>query len=153
MLVSGALFVLIMAGCWLYCLTDAVCTPAVAFRGWPKSVWIGIIATTFLVGAIAWVAVRPASRVRYKRYPRFPRYRHPRYPRFTTGHRIMPTHTYVYWYPDWAAADDSVARHPAGRSRKIQAEGWAPPKGPDDDPDFLRELDRRIKDIRDDESE
>jgi hypothetical protein len=65
----------------------------------------------------------------------------------------MPTHTYVYWYPDWAAADASVARHPAGRSRKTPVEGWPLPKGPDDDPDFLRELDRRIKGIPDDESE
>jgi hypothetical protein len=153
MLLSGVLFVLIMAGCWLYCLADAVFTPAAAFRGWPKSAWVGIIATTFFVGAIAWMAVRPASRVRPRTYPRYPRYRYPRYPRFTPGPRTMPSNAYVFWYPDWAGADDALARHPAGRSRKPPADGWAPPKGPDDDPDFLRELDRRIKNIRDDESE
>lgn len=41
----------------------------------------------------------------------------------------------------WTAADEAVARHPAGRSRES---GWNVPLGPDDDPEFLRELDRRI---------
>jgi hypothetical protein len=40
----------------------------------------------------------------------------------------------------WTAADEAVARHPAGRSR---AEATIP-RGPDDDPQFLSELDRLI---------
>jgi hypothetical protein len=39
----------------------------------------------------------------------------------------------------WTAADEAAARHPAGRSREA-----ATPCGPDDDPDFLRQLDRII---------
>jgi len=36
-----------------------------------------------------------------------------------------------------------VARHPAGRARNGDAS--IGPKGPDDDPDFLRALDRVIR--------
>jgi len=41
----------------------------------------------------------------------------------------------------WTDADDAVARHPAGRARVAGAR----PKGPDDDPEFLRALDRAIR--------
>ena len=43
----------------------------------------------------------------------------------------------------WTDADDAVARHPAGRGKA--ADGHAAPKGPDDDPEFLRALDRAIR--------
>ena len=134
MLVPGVLFVLILAGCWVYCLIDAALTPTVVFRGLPKAAWIGIIAVTFVVGAIAWLVYRATLRAG----PRLPS-------RFTARPRATPVHTYVYWHPDWAPAQASAARHPAGRFRKTPADGWVGPKGPDDDPDFLRELDRRIK--------
>ena len=45
--------------------------------------------------------------------------------------------------PDWTGADDAVARHPAGRAR-VADTGRAGPKGPDDDAEFLRALDRAI---------
>jgi hypothetical protein len=41
----------------------------------------------------------------------------------------------------WTAADDAVARHPAGRFRAETAI----PRGPDDDPGFLSELDKLIR--------
>lgn len=147
MLWSGVLFVLILVGCWLYCLMDAVLTPAAVFRGMPKAAWIGIIAATFILGAIAWLAFRATPRLRPKPRPRMVP------PRFATGPRAAPAHTYVYWYPNEGAADASLARHPAGRFRQTPADGWAPPKGPDDDPDFLRELDHRIKGTPNDEAE
>ncbi len=40
MLLSGVLFVLFLAGCWLYCLTDAALTPAEEFPGWRKRTWL-----------------------------------------------------------------------------------------------------------------
>src|ERR1700731_4476315 len=58
MLLSGALFVLFMTGFWLYCLTDAILTPAPQCRGLPKRAWIAIIMVTFIGGAIAWLIVR-----------------------------------------------------------------------------------------------
>jgi hypothetical protein len=97
MLLSGALVALFLVGFWLYCLTDAILTPATECRGLSKPTWIGVIAATFL-------SLR------------------------------------------WTDSDDAVARHPAGRARIFDA-GAArrPPKGPDDDPEFLRALDRTIR--------
>jgi Phospholipase_D-nuclease N-terminal len=60
MLLSGALLTLFVTGCWLYCLTDAILTPAPDCRGLSKQAWIAIIAVTFIVGALAWlIAGRP----------------------------------------------------------------------------------------------
>jgi hypothetical protein len=145
MLVSGVLFVLVLAGCWAYCLADAVLTPAVVFRGWPKAAWVGIIAVTFAVGAVAWLVYR--TKLRHRTVSRGKSWPTSGY---ATGPRVIappatPTHTYLYWDSRWAATEASVARHPAGRFRKIPGEAWPCPKGPDDDPGFLRELDRRIK--------
>ena len=62
MLLSGALFALFMMGFWLYCLTDAILTPASEFRGMPKPAWIAVIALTFIGGAVAWLIVREPLR-------------------------------------------------------------------------------------------
>ena len=58
MLLSGALCALFMTGCWLYCLTDAILTPAADCRGLPKRAWIAVIAVTFIAGALAWLIAR-----------------------------------------------------------------------------------------------
>jgi len=59
--------------------------------------------------------------------------------------------------PVGSAAEAAYRRHPAGRGRYADAddrvslagtpvsEDWAVPRGPDDDPDFLSELDRVIR--------
>ena len=142
MLLSGVLFVLILAGCWVYCLIDAALTPAVVFRGLPKAAWIAIIALTFVVGGIAWLAYQATLHAR----PRL-------VPGFAPGPRAMPANTYIDWHPDWEAAEAAAARHPAGRFLKTPADGWTGPKGPDDDLEFLRELDRRIKGAPSDDAE
>ena len=51
MLLSGALFTLFMTGFWLYCLTDAILTPASECRGMSKPAWIVVITVTFIGGA------------------------------------------------------------------------------------------------------
>ena len=124
MLLSGALFALFMMGFWLYCLTDAILTPASEFRGMPKPAWIAVITLTFIGGAIAWLIVReplcsPAS----------------------APHRDDPGGRY-FRRGRWTDADDAVARHPAGRARTSAS---MMPAGPDDDPEFLRALDRAIR--------
>jgi hypothetical protein len=133
MLLASALFALFLGGFWLYCLTDAILTPASECRGMPKPAWIAVIAATFIGGAVAWLIVRQPVR---------------------TG--TSPLDTTLRWdrddvvedenFPDiqrWTDADDAVARHPAGRARG--ADSSKGPKGPDDDPDFLRALDRVIR--------
>ena len=122
MLLSGALFALFMMGFWLYCLTDAIVTPASECRGMPKPAWVAVITLTFIGGAVAWLIVRQPVR------------------NSSAARR---------WDPDddrfrarlWTNAD-AVARHPAGRARVAATAG---PKGPDDDPEFLRALDRAIR--------
>jgi peptidoglycan/LPS O-acetylase OafA/YrhL len=125
MLLSGALFALFMMGFWLYCLTDALLTPTAGCRGMSKPAWITVIALTFIGGAIAWLIVREPARG-----PSAPLRDDPRDGRFRAGR--------------WTDADDAVARHPAGRAR-VAGTGRAAPKGPDDDPQFLRALDRAIR--------
>jgi peptidoglycan/LPS O-acetylase OafA/YrhL len=129
MLLSGALLALFMTGFWLYCLADAILTPAPECRGLTKPTWVVVIVVTFIVGALAWLMVRQPAR--------------------GSSTPLTP------WSPDdvdgedysgsqrWTEADDAVARHPAGRERITGTH--AAPKGPDDDQEFLRALDRAIR--------
>ena len=137
MLLSGALFALFMTGFWLYCLTDAILTPASECRGLSKPAWIVVIIVTFIGGAIAWLIVRQPVR--------------------SSSGLLAPMSR---WDPDradglgkdyfrggrWTDEDDAVARHPAGRARMADTGRAATqgPRGPDDDPEFLRALDRAI---------
>jgi hypothetical protein len=137
MFLSAVLFVLFLAGCWLYCLTDAALTPAAEFSGLRKPVWIAVIAVTFILGAIAWIITRKLWRIRY-------------WPASLAGpadagSRAAPMRP----YPDYSATASSgyrvaeaLARHPASRSKNEPRR--TPPIGPDDDPEFLRMLDRLI---------
>jgi len=130
MLLSGALFALFMTGCWLYCLTDAILTPAPDCRGLSKQGWVAVIAITFIAGAFAWLIVR-----RPVREPaRVPAPRPE--PDDLEGEADIAGLT-------WTAADDAVARHPAGRGKL--ADPCAVPKGPDDDRAFLSALERAIR--------
>jgi hypothetical protein len=113
MFLSAVLFVVFMAGCWLYCLADAALTPVTEFIGLRKSAWITLIATTFTVGATAWVLTRSERHARARSSAR--------------GARQAMT---------------ALERHPASQARKQHR--WSAPIGPDDDPEFLRMLDRLI---------
>jgi hypothetical protein len=128
MLLSGALVALFMLGFWLYCLTDAILTPAAECRGMPKPAWIVVIALTFIGGAVAWLIVREPLRL-------------PAASPASAPHPHDPGDGYFRGWR-WTGEDDAVARHPAGRARDS---GATAPKGPDDDPEFLRALDRAIR--------
>ncbi|SRR5579862_3822932 len=134
MFLSGALSALFLTGCWLYCLTDAILTPTPEIRGLSKRAWITVVAVTFIGGAFAWlIARRPA------RTAPLPA---------SAAESVAAASVAADEGEDciegqhWTAADDAMARHPAGRAR---ASDLHAPKGPDDDPDFLRELDRTIR--------
>jgi peptidoglycan/LPS O-acetylase OafA/YrhL len=133
MLLASALFALFLGGFWLYCLTDALLTPASECRGMPKPAWIAVIAATFIGGAVAWLIVRQPVRAATASLdvtPRWDRDDVIEDDDFTDSQR-------------WTDADDAVARHPAGRARSSAP--FKDAKGPDDDPDFLRALDRVIR--------
>jgi peptidoglycan/LPS O-acetylase OafA/YrhL len=122
MLLSGALFALFMTGFWLYCLTDAILTPAAGCRGLSKQAWIAVIAVTFIAGALAWLIVRRPVR--------------------EPAMALMPVTDGSGWDEVWSDADDAAARHPAGRGMVTDRPA---PKGPDDDPEFLSALGRAIR--------
>jgi hypothetical protein len=110
MFLSGVLFVLFLAGCWLYCLTDAALTPAWEFPGMRKGAWIALIAGTFILGAIAWAVTR---------------------------HLTRPSRAVNAFM-----AAEALARHPATRSQRLAPYRAA---GPDDDPEFIGQLAKRIR--------
>lgn len=105
-------------------------------------VLFGIVVTIFAVGAARLTAPRRPRRART--WPAATR---------SVRSRVIPSHTYAYWNPDWAAAEASLARHPAGRSRRTPIEGCVRLKGPDDDPEFLRLLEQRIRQMRGDSTD
>jgi hypothetical protein len=135
MFLSGVLFVLFLAGCWVYCLTDAALTPAAEFPGMRKPVWLTAIALTFIVGAIAWLIARKMWRAGY-------------WPVRPAGHSSITGFYYQTADDDSLRgaprdATEALARHPATRSKNTPER--ALPIGPDDDPEFLRELTERIR--------
>ena len=129
MLLSGALFALFMTGFWLYCLTDAILTPAPLCRGLSQRAWVVLIAVTFIGGAVAWFIVRRPTRDPARIVTPVP-------PRGAHNGGAAGSQY-------WTDADDAAARHPAGRGNLTGRPGA--PKGPDDDPAFLRALGQAIR--------
>jgi Phospholipase_D-nuclease N-terminal len=124
MLLSGALLALFMTGFWLYCLTDAILTPASECRGLSKPAWVAVIAVTFIAGAFAWLIVRQPIREQARLAVPLP------------GGSSRGG-------AGWTAVDDAAARHPAGRW--MAGDSQRRPTGPDDDTEFLRALEAVIR--------
>ena len=139
MFLSGVLFVLFLAGCWLYCLTDAALTPARSFHGLSKRAWIAIIATTFIIGAVAWIISRRPWRISH-------------WALTADGRPVFAGYddSNILWYPHRSAATAeaeaaALARHPASRSKNADSASRPAIVGPDDDPEFLAQLAERIR--------
>ena len=139
MLLASALVALFLGGFWLYCLTDAILTPKSECRGMPKPAWIVVIAATFIGGAVAWLIVRQPARTSLTEESRSTG--PVRLARWDAGDTL--DEEFYSGSHRWTEADDAVARHPAGRAR--MADAARRPKGPDDDPEFLRALDQVIR--------
>jgi hypothetical protein len=132
MWLACALIILLSVGFVLPCLLDITMTPDSEFTVLSKGTWLFVAAAFWIFGAIAWLVIGRPRRpsVRYR-----------------TGH---------YHRPGYGPAD-ALLRHPAAQAAVGYAEfggavaGLAPrrPLGPDDDPDFLLELGRRIREARD----
>ena len=129
MLLSVALLALFATGFWLYCLTDAILTPAPDCRGLAKPAWLAVIIGTFVIGALAWLVARPPARESSRPFASVPPWDPDRLEEEVRSPRRID-------------ADEAVARHPA--TRASGAGPVAEPIGPDDDPEFLRALDRAI---------
>jgi hypothetical protein len=131
MLLSGALLALFMTGFWLYCLTDAILTPAPECRGLTKPTWVAVIAVTFIGGALAWLIVRRRAHDPSRPLTPAPRWN----PDGFDNEDHFPSQ-------HWTDAGDAESRHPAERAGIAGTQ--AAPIGPDDDLEFLRTLDRAI---------
>jgi hypothetical protein len=145
MLLLGALLALLAAGLWMYALIDVLLTPRVSCRKLAKGPWLAIVGLLLVPGALAWLIFgRPSAATGRYRSAAQMRLRH----RGLSG----------------LDAEAAVLRHPAGRTRyqpdwpegpadltggnlrQLPPQPWT--SGPDDDPEFLRYLDRVVRDIR-----
>ncbi len=127
MLLMGALGALLAVGAWLYCLVDIVLTSRAGCRRLPREAWLAIVALTFTIGAAAWL---------FLGRPRSGSLRSPR-PGVGQRRRLRsPLRARARQGDFDPRAAIARSRHPAGRGRPI---------GPDDDAEFLLQLDRMIK--------
>jgi phospholipase D-like protein len=129
MLLLGALFALFISGFWVYCLVDVALTPSNEFQRLPKWAWIAFVVGTFVIGAVIWLAVRrPAQPTAAPRPSR------PGGPDGLGGGHPGNERP----RPAGQAGARTASRPEPGPERV------SPPRGPDDDPDFLRSLDQAI---------
>lgn len=130
MFLVGALFGLVTLGVVVPCLIDVAVAPDHEVRGLAKQWWVLLLVFGSVLGAAAWlVAGRPRSHARAR----------------------------MHWFGaegmSGLRVQDALRRHPAGQSAEngaslsphpVRAGIPVRPVGPDDDPEFLEELSRRI---------
>src|ERR1700740_3462143 len=131
MWLACALIILFSVGVVLPCMVDITKTPASEFTTFSKGTWLVITGAFWIFGAAAWLLVGRPQRLGM--------------------HRSNP-------YPAGGFGPaEALLRHPAARAATGYGDFTGPgviatsrrPLGPDDDPDFLVELGRRIRESRD----
>jgi hypothetical protein len=140
MLLIGLLFALITVGFVVPCLIDVARTPRFAIRSLTKRTWLLLIILLSVVGGLAWLLAGRPTRRWYA----------PLTHRHLAGSRGF-------------RRQEAFRRHPASRDPELDFDtltGLAAdagyglrPIGPDDDPDFIVELARRIRDGREADNE
>jgi hypothetical protein len=113
----GGIILLAGLALWLYCVLDAMTSDRQQVRALPKGVWVAVVLVTFVPGALAWLAWgRPRATT-------------PRRPTLGSSGRTA-----------WPARPGRPGPPPAAGGVMF---GRPPRLAPDDDPEFLAELDRR----------
>jgi hypothetical protein len=125
-----ALIILLTVGFVLPCMLDITTTPDSEFATFSKGTWLLIVGAFWVFGAIAWLVVGRPQRLPFFRMSS-------PYPAGGFSHA------------------DALLRHPAAQAAGATELGGGvafvavpQPLGPDDDDDFLMELDRRIREDR-----
>ncbi len=131
MWLACALIILLTVGFVLPCMLDVTTTPDSEFITFSKGIWLLIVGAFWVFGAVAWLVVGRPRRLGFLRLSS-------PYPAGGYG------------------PADALLRHPAaqaagGYNEPVGGVAFVTPQplGPDDDPDFLLELDRRIREARD----
>lgn len=130
MFLVGALFGLVTVGVVVPCLIDVAVTPDHLVRGLAKQWWVLLLVFLSVFGAAAWLAAGRPRR------------------------RTWSARSHLAGSP-YFSPQDAIRRHPAGRAMEqdydspsgpaVRASALdVRPAGPDDDPEFLEELARRI---------
>ncbi len=134
MWLACALIILFSVGFVLPCMLDITMTPDSEFTTFSKGTWLLIAGAFWIFGASAWlIAGRPER------------------PSFLQRSNPYPPHGRF-------GPAEALLRHPATQNAAGYGDPLGPlaflapprPLGPDDDPDFLLELDRRIRQERED---
>lgn len=134
MLLACVLFALFTVGFVVPCMIDVMTAPAWEFPVMSRRTWVFVIAAFWIFGAAAWLLMgRPRQQ--------------PRAPMSAPGTAAI-------------GPAEALRRHPAGRAMDFShgaqldwpadAADAELPLGPDDDPRFLLELQRRIREARED---
>lgn len=123
MTLSRSLPLLLVLGLIIFCLLECLSTPGSAVRNLPKPVWVMLIVFVPVVGAVGWLL---AGRAHHH------------------GH-----HGHHGSSGGGGAAGPAVRAGSAGPQHGPRTR----PLGPDDDPDFLRELGRATERRRDEDGE
>jgi hypothetical protein len=132
MLLAVVLFGLVTVGFVVPCLIDVAVTPPGELRRLTKPAWVMVILFFSAFGATAWLLVgRPDRRGRMLsgQLERVP---------FFGPQDALRRH------PAWRGMDTGIGG-PSGRAAQPASAAATRPIGPDDDPEFLEELARRIE--------
>src|ERR1019366_4408763 len=137
MLLPGAIFALVTVGFVGPCLIDAARTPRYYFGRHSRGTWLAVIVAFWAFGALTWLlAGRPR---RGWLTPLLPR-------RAGSPPGLRPAGGLGRHPPRRALQPSSGAPDPAADTAGRQAP--VRPAGPDDDPEFLTERARRVRDAR-----
>jgi 2-polyprenyl-6-methoxyphenol hydroxylase-like FAD-dependent oxidoreductase len=120
-----AVLTLALIGLWIFCLLDVITTAAGEVRTVPKLAWLLIVALLGAIGGVAWLVFgRPRTRST------------------RTGDTAAQT-----WPQTGGGRPFAASPGPPGRAsgRAATRPERRRPLAPDDDPEFLRQLDERIK--------
>ncbi|EFC82671.1 PLD nuclease N-terminal domain-containing protein [Parafrankia sp. EUN1f] len=126
----GLALTFLVIGVWAFSVIDVIGTPAQAVRVVPKPIWLIALIVFFFFGSVCWFLFgRP--RAAYG-VPGYERHRASDHPAF--GGR-----------GPWGTERRTAGYSRSGLSRAEMRRQSIRPVGPDDDPEFLRELSDRIR--------
>jgi phospholipase D-like protein len=132
MLLALVLFGLVTVGFVVPCLIDLAVTPPGELRRLTKPAWVLLIVFFSAFGATAWLLVgRPDRRGRML-------------PGHLEDAEFFGPLDALRRHPAWRGMDTGIGG-PSGRVAHPASAAPARPMGPDDDPEFLQELARRIE--------